>query len=222
MREIVFDTETTGLDPLQGHRLVEFGAVELVSRVPTGRHWHGYFNPQRDMPAEAERVHGLTADFLAAHPLFHDSVDSLLEFIGDAMLVAHNAIFDWRFLNHELTRIGRPEIAFERIIDTLELSRKRFPGAKHTLDALCQRLGVDLSRRDKHGALLDAELLAPCYIELSGGRQIGFDLVTEIVATRVAVATAPRPLREFAAPPEELALHADFLDGMKDPVWRRA
>jgi DNA polymerase-3 subunit epsilon len=221
MREIVFDTETTGLDPAQGHRMVEFGAIELVGRVPTGRHWHGYFNPGRDMPPEAERVHGLTADFLGRHPRFEDSVEGLLAFLDGAMLVAHNAMFDWRFLNAELSACGRPPIAVERIIDTLELSRRRFPGAKHSLDALCQRLGVDLSRRVKHGALLDAELLAQCYVELSGGRQIGFVLDVPAAPAVAAVAPRVRPGRSFAVPEAELAAHAAFVDGMTNPVWKR-
>lgn len=221
MREIVFDTETTGLDPSDGHRLVEFAGVELVNRIPTGRYWHAYFNPERDMPAEAERVHGLSADFLAGHPLFHESADALLAFIEGAVLVAHNAGFDWRFLNAELKRCGRPPIGMDCIVDTLELSRKRYPGAKHSLDALCQRLGIDLSRRVKHGALIDAELLAHCYIELSGGRQIGFEL--EIAhAVEVEAAAIVRPPRVFVAPEEELGRHAAFIGMMTNPVWRRS
>lgn len=221
MREIVFDTETTGLDPADGHRIVEFGGIELIDRIPTGQHWHGYFNPSRDMPVEAERVHGLSAEFLRDHPPFSQGVDALMDFLGDARLVAHNAVFDWRFLNFELKLCGRKVLPFERIVDTLELSRKRFPGAKHTLDALCQRLGVDISRRVKHGALLDAELLAHCYVELSGGRQIGFDLAEAAPLAQEEVMRETRPPRNFAIPPEELARHADFLDAMTDPLWRR-
>jgi DNA polymerase-3 subunit epsilon len=223
MREIIFDTETTGLDPAQGHRMVEFAAVELVDRMPTGRHWHGYFNPGRPMPPEAEKIHGLTDDFLAGHPGFSDQAEAIIDFIGDAMLVAHNALFDWRFLNAELERCARPPIALERMIDTLELSRKRFPGAKHSLDALCQRLGVDLSRRVKHGALIDAELLAHCYVELSGGRQIGFDLAVPVFAVRPAADRAAiRPPRLFTIAPEEQAAHDSFIGSMRDPVWKRA
>jgi DNA polymerase-3 subunit epsilon len=220
MREIVFDTETTGLDPAQGHRMVELAGIELVGRVPTGRHWHGYFNPGRPIPPEAEKVHGLTGDFLAAHPPFSHKVDALLDFIGDAMLVAHNAVFDWRFLNAELALCGRPLLALERMVDTLEMSRKRFPGGKHSLDALCQRLGVDLSRRVRHGALIDAELLAHCYVELSGGRQIGFDLAVPEAALP-AVERAPRAARVFTIAPAEAAAHESFVGGMRDPVWTR-
>jgi DNA polymerase-3 subunit epsilon len=220
MREIVFDTETTGLDPAQGHRMVELAGIELVGRVPTGRHWHGYFNPGRPMPPEAERVHGLTEDFLAAHPVFAAQADALLAFIGDAMLVAHNAVFDWRFLNAELALCGRPPLALERMVDTLEMSRKRFPGGKHSLDALCQRLGVDLSRRVRHGALIDAELLAHCYVELSGGRQIGFDLAVPAAAAP-AVERVIRAPRIFAIAPAEATAHDTFVAGMRDPVWNR-
>lgn len=221
MREIVFDTETTGLDPMDGHRMVEFAGIELVDRIPTGRHWHGYFNPHRDMPIEAERVHGLTSAFLQEMPPLSQVVDELLDFLGDSMLVAHNAMFDWRFLNFELKLCGLPPLPHERMVDTLELSRKRFPGAKHSLDALCQRLGIDLSRRVKHGALIDAELLAHCYVELSGGRQIGFDLVETATVAQAAVERPIRPARAFVISDEELALHTDFIDRMVDPLWRR-
>ena len=171
MREIVFDTETTGLDPLQGHRVVEIGCVELVNHVPTGRTWQSYLNPEREMPTEAALVHGLKDEFLAKQPLFSEVADPFLEFIGDAPLVAHNAGFDLGFINAELKRHGFALLANERIIDTLPMARKMFPGAPASLDALCKRFGVDASNRQLHGALLDARLLAEVYLELRGGRQ---------------------------------------------------
>lgn len=232
MREIIFDTETTGLDPREGHRLVEIGCVEMVNRTLTGAVFHAYFNPGRDMPAEAERVHGLSAAFLADKPRFAELVDAFFEFVGEAPLVAHNAQFDLGFLNAELVGCGRPAIAPERMIDTLALARKLHPGAKHTLDALCSRYGIDRSHRVRHGALLDAELLAQVYIELTGGRQIGLGL--EVVAPPPpAPAPAPalaRPAAPFAparaprphhASAEELALHAQFIATIKAPLWTR-
>ncbi|WP_073978470.1 DNA polymerase III subunit epsilon, partial [Erythrobacter donghaensis] len=176
MREVIFDTETTGLDPKTGDRMVEIGCVELVGRVETGRTFHAYFNPDRDMPAEAERVHGLSAAFLATKPRFADLAGELLDFLGDAPLVAHNAGFDFGFLNNELELAGRAPIALDRMVDTVVLARKKHPGAKLSLDALCTRYGIDRSHRVKHGALLDAELLAQVYVELTGGRQIGLGL----------------------------------------------
>src|SRR5262245_3076685 len=171
MREIVLDTETTGLDPTQGHRMVEIGCIELVNRFPTGKTFHRYLNPERDMPAEALAVHGLTLDFLKDKPLFGTVADELVDFIGEAPLVAHNAQFDLGFLNAELEREGRTQVARERLVDTLLLARRRHPGGSNRLDDLCTRYGIDNSRRTKHGALLDAELLAEVYIELIGGRQ---------------------------------------------------
>lgn len=220
MREIVFDTETTGLDPRDGHRLVEFAGIELRERVPTGRVLHFHLNPERPMPAEAEAVHGLTDAFLAGKPRFAEMVDVLLEFLGDAVLVAHNAAFDLRFLNAELAAAARGELDAARVIDTLELARKRFPGAKHSLDALCQRFGIDRSARVVHGALIDAELLADVYIELTGGRQIGFDLAVEAVAAGTAERVA-WPVRRFEVPAAELAAHAAFVAAMANPVWLR-
>lgn len=221
MREIVFDTETTGLDPRDGHRLVEFAGIELRDRVATGRVLHFHVNPGRPMPAEAEAVHGLTDEFLAAMPPFADKADALLDFLGDAVLVAHNAPFDIRFLNMELERLGRAAIDPVRVVDTLELARQRFPGAKHTLDALCLRFGIDRSARVRHGARIDAELLADVYIELTGGRQIGLELV---VAARAAAAGPVRdwPVRRFEVPADELEAHAAFVAAMKDPLWLRA
>jgi DNA polymerase-3 subunit epsilon len=176
MREIVFDTETTGLDPLQGHRIVEIGAVELLNHIPTGKTYHTYINPQRDVPREAEAVHGLSSAFLKDKPVFLKIADELLEFIGDTVLIIHNASFDVGFLNAELGFIKRPPILYERIIDTLALAKKRHPMGPNSLDALCKRYGIDSAKRTKHGALLDSELLAGVYLELIGGRQITLTL----------------------------------------------
>lgn len=228
MREIVFDTETTGLDPASGHRLVEIGCVELIGRIETGRSFHAYINPKRSIPPEAEAVHGLSEHFLSDKPAFGDIVEELLEFFGDAPLIAHNAPFDMGFLDWELKVCGRPQLGIERAIDTLAMARMRHPGAKHTLDALCTRYGVDRSHRIKHGALLDAQLLAQVYIELSGGRQIGFELDRAEAefkpmpdSDKIAVpAREARPPRPHAASQEELARHATFLDRIRDPLWR--
>ena len=228
MREIVFDTETTGLSPAGGDRMVEIGCIEMVGRVETGRHFHCYFNPDRPMPSEAEAVHGLSDIFLSDKPRFADRADELLEFIGDAPLVAHNASFDFGFLNHELERCGRSSVCMSRMVDTLVLARTRHPGAKHSLDALCTRYGVDRSQRVKHGALLDAQLLAQVYIELTGGRQIGLGLVAEAPAvispTVSTAALAARPVREprpHSASPAELARHRSFLERIVNPLWDR-
>ena len=179
MREIVMDTETTGFEPKEGHRLVELGAVELLNHVPTGRVYHQYINPERDVPIEAFNVHGLSQDFLSAYPTFDRVVDAFLDFIGDAKMVIHNAEFDMRFLNAELGWLGRPPLPMEQAIDSLAIARKRFPGSPNTLDALCRRFGVDNSGREKHGALLDSELLAEVYLELIGGRQPDFGLSSQ-------------------------------------------
>ncbi|KPP90657.1 DNA polymerase III subunit epsilon [Erythrobacter sp. HL-111] len=226
-REIVFDTETTGLDPTTGDRMVEIGCVEMIGRVPTGATFHAYYNPERDMPAEAERVHGLSSAFLSTKPLFRESVQELLEFLGDSPLVAHNAGFDFGFLNAELALIGLPPIGMERMIDTVAIARKRHPGAKNSLDALCTRYGIDRSHRVKHGALLDAELLAQVYIELTGGRQIGLELAAEVSTITVARGIAPaagRPRREprpHAPTPAELARHREFVAGIENAIWAR-
>lgn len=221
MREIVFDTETTGLDPRDGHRLVEFAGVEMIERMPTGRSIHFYCNPGRSMPAEAEAIHGLTDDFLRDKPGFAEQAAELLLFLGDAVLVAHNAQFDMRFLNFELQKAARGPIDSGRVIDTLDLARKRFPGAKHSLDALCQRFGIDRSARVLHGALIDAELLADVYIELTGGRQIGLDLAVSASVHQV-VDKVSWPVREFPLSTEDLAAHELFVGGMKEPIWRTA
>ena len=223
MREIVFDTETTGLSFSGGDRLVEIGCVELINRVETGRTFHAYFHPERAMPAEAFAVHGLSDAFLSDKPLFAHGAESLLEFLGDAPLVAHNASFDFGFLNGELVRCGHPAIDLARMVDTLVIARSKHPGAKHTLDALCSRYGVDRSHRILHGALLDAQLLAQVYVELSGGRQIGLTLVAETVEEmRPAAALTPsvaRPPRVFAASAAELAAHANFMQNVANPIW---
>jgi DNA polymerase-3 subunit epsilon len=224
MREIVFDTETTGLSPADGHRLVEIGCIEMIHRVETGRTFHSYVNPGRSMPSEAQAVHGLSDAFLADKPVFADIHDELLAFIGDARMVAHNAAFDFAFLNAELEIVGRPTLGLERMVDTLALARTRHPGAKHSLDALCVRFGIDRSQRVKHGALVDAQLLAQVYIELTGGRQIGLALVAEPapVAARddmPAVTVIARPPRPHAASAEERARHAAFVARLTDPLW---
>jgi DNA polymerase-3 subunit epsilon len=171
MREIVLDTETTGFDPVDGHRVVEIGCVELVDHYPTGRTYQCYLNPERDMPADAQRVHGISEEFLKDKPLFAHVVEELIEFLGDAPLVIHNASFDLKFLNAELHRIGRPPLSPARAIDTIEIAKAKIPGARYSLDELCKRFAIDLSVRTKHGALLDAELTAQVYLELVGGRQ---------------------------------------------------
>ncbi len=224
MREIVFDTETTGLSFSGGDRLVEIGCVELVNRVMTGRTFHAYVNPERDMPVEAFKVHGLSAVFLSDKPLFHDVVEDLIEFMGDCPLVAHNAAFDFGFLNGELTRCGRPVMAVDRMVDTLAIARTRHPGAKHSLDALCSRYGVDLSARTVHGALLDAQLLAQVYVELTGGRQITMGLAVDTPVMRETPAEARthvhvRPARHFAPSESELARHTAFLKVLEEPLW---
>ena len=228
MREIIFDTETTGLSPAGGDRMVEIGCIEMVGRVETGRHFHCYFNPGRLMPSEAEAVHGLSDIFLSDKPSFSEKVDELLEFIGDSPLVAHNAGFDFGFLNHELERCGRPAVCLSRMVDTLMLARSRHPGAKHSLDALCTRFGVDRTHRVKHGALLDAQLLAQVYIELTGGRQIGLGLVADrpgqaavAAANDGAVSRAIREPRPHSASPAELARHRSFLAKIASPLWER-
>ncbi|MBT2188591.1 DNA polymerase III subunit epsilon [Sphingobium nicotianae] len=227
MREIVFDTETTGLDPSTGDRLVEIGCIELINRIPTGATFHAYFHPERTMPAQAEAVHGLSDRFLSDKPRFAERAAELLEFLGDSKLVAHNARFDFGFLNAELERCRHPIVDMGRMIDTIAIARTLHPGAKHSLDALCSRYGIDRSHRVKHGALLDAELLAQLYIELTGGRQIGLTLVAEsqieVVATdclvTVNVERTARPARIFTLSEEERRRHASFLEKIDNPIW---
>ncbi|MEQ1687046.1 MAG: DNA polymerase III subunit epsilon [Sphingopyxis sp.] len=228
MREIIFDTETTGLNAGGGDRIVEIGCIELVGRVETGRTFHTYCNPERPMPPEAQAVHGLSDAFLADKPLFADCVDALLAFLGgDAQLVAHNASFDFGFIDAELKRAGHPVLDRSRMVDTVAMARRLHPGAKHSLDALCTRYGIDRSHRVKHGALLDAELLAQLYVEMTGGRQIGMALAAEAV-TEVrnfvhAASPATRPFlaaRAHNASAMELERHAAFLDLIDNPLWR--
>jgi DNA polymerase III subunit epsilon len=227
MREIIFDTETTGLNPAGGDRMVEIGCLELINRVETGRTYHAYFCPERPMPSEAEAVHGLSDNFLSDKPKFSEKAEELLEFIADSPLVAHNAAFDFGFLNHELQRCARDPICLSRMIDTLTLARSKHPGAKHSLDALCTRFGVDRSQRVKHGALLDAQLLAQVYVELTGGRQIGLSLggtsatvATETVAT-VQIERVVRPPRPHAPSEEERTRHRSFIARLTSPLWER-
>ena len=229
MREIIFDTETTGLDPKTGDRMVEIGCVEMVNLVPTGKTFHAYYNPERDMPAGAEAVHGLSSTFLADKPFFRDTFAELLDFIEDSPLVAHNAGFDFGFLNAELVLCSCEPVCMSRMVDTVQLAKKRHPGAKLSLDALCTRYGIDRSHRVKHGALLDAELLAQVYVELKGGRQIGLELASSAAAPEqadhafTALRKAPdRPRREprpHAATPEELARHRSFMAKIDNPLW---
>lgn len=227
MREIVFDTETTGLSFSGGDRLVEIGCVELFNRCETGNTFHAYYHPERDMPEEAARVHGLRIEFLSKHKPFRHGVDDLIAFIGDAPLIAHNASFDFGFLNGELQKCGRDPVCLSRMIDTLVMARAKHPGAKHTLDALCTRFGIDRSHRVLHGALLDAQLLAQVYVELTGGRQIGLGLaaapepVIEVAAAPAAERPA-RPVRLFAPSAAELARHSAFVSSMKAPLWEEA
>lgn len=223
MREIVLDTETTGLDPKAGHRIVEIGAVELVNHLPTGRSQQLYINPERDMPAEAFAVHGLSEEFLADKPTFAEIAEDFLGFVGDATLVIHNAEFDMKFLNAELDRLGRPALPAERAVDTVGMARRKFPGAPASLDALCRRFQIDLTDRTLHGALKDARLLAEVYLELIGGRQPGLELAAAKGGTAAAGPSAgqrtQRPPRPHAPTADEAAAHARFLGKVKDPIW---
>lgn len=226
MREIVFDTETTGLDPTKGDRLVEIGCIEMIHRVATGRTFQAYFNPQRDMPAEAQAVHGLSATFLSDKPLFGTKAAELLAFLGDAPLIAHNASFDFGFLNTELAICGLAPVDRTRMVDTVAIAKRKHPGAKLSLDALCSRYGIDRSHRVLHGALLDAELLAQLYVELTGGRQIGMELAASSAIELTVTIAAPRlverrlqPPRAHAASPEELARHGAFIALLNEAIW---
>lgn len=226
MREVIFDTETTGLDPQGGDRLVEIGCIEMVNRVETGRNFQCYFNPERPMAAAAEAIHGLSDAFLADKPLFAVKAEELLAFLRDAPLVAHNANFDFGFLNMELAKCGLDPLGRERMVDTVALARIRHPGAKNSLDALCTRYGIDRSHRTKHGALLDAELLCQVYVELTGGRQIGLELAADssesLIAsvTTIAAERSYRAARPHSADEAELAAHAAFLETIDAPLWR--
>lgn len=224
IREIVFDTETTGIDPLKGDRVLEIGCLELINHLPTGRTLHLYINPERDVPAEAVAVHGLTAEFLSDKPIFSEVADAFLDFIADDILIAHNADFDVMFMNAELTRLGFPRLEKRRVRDTLAIARQKFPGSPASLDALCKRFNIDNSGRTLHGALLDSQLLAEVYLELLGGRQITLDLSAQNAAqsNETKTVAAPRKMREprsFPVCESELAAHATMLEKIKDALW---
>lgn len=225
MREIVLDTETTGFEPSEGHRLVEIGCVELENHLPTGRVFHTYLNPLRDVPSDAVRIHGLTTEFLKNHPLFTEKVGDFVEFIADATLVIHNAEFDMKFLNHEMKACGFKPLSKTRVVDTLLMARQKYPGQPANLDALCRRFKIDNSSRKYHGALLDSELLAEVYLEMMGGRQHGLGLLSEQAQMASAQLNARikrqnRPQRSFAPREDELAAHAEFVERLKNPLWK--
>ena len=225
MRELVLDTETTGLDPKDGHRIIELACVELINYIPTGVSHHWYFNPQRDVPKAATDVHGLTAQFLADKPLIGDVAHEIVEALGDARLIIHNAPFDMGFLNHEFGRLGLAPLSMERVTDTLALARRKHPGSPNNLDALCRRYGIDNSTRTKHGALLDSELLADVYLRLIGAEQAGLNLTSGAEAGAVeaviAVQVRPEPLPPLLSPEEEAA-HAAFVASMGEKaIWNQ-
>ena len=231
-RHIIFDTETTGMDPYEGHRILEIGAVELVNHLPTGKTYHIYLNPERDIPPEASAVHGITSDMVKDKPVFASEYMSFLDFIGeDSFLVAHNAPFDMKFINHHLNEVGHSGIAPKRVIDSLAIARKKFPGSPANLDALCRRFEIDLSVREFHGALLDSQLLAQVWLELNGGRQHGLGLESkkETVAQdntsgNSAALSAKKELRtprEFAIDEDEITAHLAMLDRLEEPLWKK-
>lgn len=227
MREIAFDTETTGLDPASGHRIIELGCVEMVDKIRTGRAFQSYLNPQRDVPPEAQAVHGLSSAFLLDKPLFAEVVEAFLEFIGDSTLVIHNAGFDLKFINAELEKVGFATIPAARAVDTVGIARRKFPGSPASLDALCKRFNIDLSSRSKHGALLDAELLADVYLELCGGRQASIQLFdntkenAEALDKRAGGEVAALPARLFKVSAQELEAHRAQLSRLKNPLWEK-
>jgi len=223
-REIILDTETTGLDPHSGHRIVEIGCIEVIGGIRSGAFFHTYLNPERDVPDEAFRVHGLSTSFLSDKPIFSEKVDDFMEFIASDRLVIHNAGFDMRFINAELERLGFAALPMERTLDTVMLARKKFPGSPASLDALCKRFAIDLSARTKHGALLDAELLADVYLELLGGRQVALALdperaVSQQTQTEAAGSREMLVAREFVVTAEEAEAHAQMLEKLKSPIW---
>ena len=227
MREIVLDTETTGFDPATGHRVVEIGCIELINHMRTGEYFHAYLNPERDMPEEAFNVHGLSEEFLSDKPLFAEVAQDFCDFIGESRLIIHNADFDMKFLNWELQAIGCPTMPRDRALDTVAMARKRFPGSPVSLDALCRRFGIDNSNREKHGALLDSELLAEVYLELIGGREPGLALATKrqaavAAAAQTVTARETRPPRPHAATEEERAAHGEFVAKLTDALWLKA
>jgi DNA polymerase-3 subunit epsilon len=223
-RALVLDTETTGLDPATGDRVLEVAAVELLNLVPTGRHFHCVIDPERDVPEEAARIHGFTRDMLIGKPKFAEILPGLLDFLGDDPVIAHNASFDFNFLDHEFKRAGHPPIPRSRMVDTLVMAKKRFPGLPNSLDALCRRYGIDNTMRTSHNALLDVQLLAQVYLELMGGKQPGFELASSrmnaapgpVLLDAAPVNRTPRPIVPSV---EELAVHAAFVGKLKDPVW---
>ncbi|MBM3523706.1 MAG: DNA polymerase III subunit epsilon [Alphaproteobacteria bacterium] len=219
MREIVLDTETTGLDPKGGHRIIELGCLELVNHMPTGRHLHHYIDPERDIPAEATAIHGIKAADVKGKPVFAAIVAEFLAFIEDATLVIHNAEFDLAFLNAELGRLGFPAIPAGRAIDTVAMARRKFPGSPVSLDALCQRFAIDNSKRSFHGAMLDSELLADVYIELIGGRQASIELIAGPAPADHRAKRVQRPARPHAPSDDELAAHGELLKKLKSPIW---
>lgn len=226
IREIIFDTETTGFKPEEGHKIVEIGAIEMINYLPTGRHYHVYLNPERPIPAEATAIHGITDEMVKDKPVFSQEFTNFLDFIGtDSKLVAHNATFDMQFLNYELKQVGHPGIKNNRVIDSLEVARRKFPGAPANLDALCRRFDIDLSARELHGALLDAELLGSVWLELNGGRQHGLDIgqngAGEAAGAQNKIERPYRAPRVFDIPEEEKAAHAALLEKLKEPLWKK-
>lgn len=225
MREIVLDTETTGMDPAEGHKIVEIGCVELMNHVPTGRVWHKYINPEREIDAGAIAVHGITNERVKNEPTFAELVGEFVDFIGDATLVIHNAEFDVKFLNAEMKPYGFKQIKLADTVDTVQLARRKYPGQPANLDALCRRFGIDLSERDLHGALLDSQLLASVYLELLGGRQHGLSLADETAAAAgqdTAISRTDKPFREprpHTASTAELAQHDEMVKQLKNPLW---
>ena len=225
MREIVLDTETTGLKPEEGHRIIEIGALEMINHVPTGKTLHLYINPERDIEADAIAIHGITNERVANEPVFADIADQFLEFIGDAKMVIHNARFDMGFINAELERLGRPPLPLDQAIDTLDMARRRFPGGQASLDALCRKINIDNSHRELHGAMIDTDLLADVYIELIGGKQPGLSLAgpdqqpAPTATTTAETVKTQREPRPHAPQPHELKAHKAFVATLKEPLW---
>ncbi len=221
-REVVLDTETTGTDPKEGHRVLEVAAIEVVNMLPTGRHYRTLIDPERDIPSDSSRIHGFTSADVEGAPRFADVAQALLDFIGDAPIVAHNAPFDFMHLNAELSRVGMAPLPESRMVDTLVLAKRRFPGMPNSLDALCRRFEIDLSERTTHNALLDVRLLAKVYLELNGGRQQGLGLGGAGGGIPLPTeARRARNARPIEPPAERLAAHAEFLTKLKDPLWSR-
>jgi DNA polymerase-3 subunit epsilon len=223
MREIALDTETTGLDPNSGHRIVEIGCVEMIGHIRTDNAFHVYINPERDMPREAEAIHGISSEFLKDKPVFSAVAQQFVDFIGDSSLVIHNAGFDMKFINAELSSVDIPPVPMDRAIDTVQIARRKFPGQPANLDALCRRFNIDLSARVKHGALLDAELLADVYLELMGGRQASMSLNSNADITQTVQLEQKLTVktRHFAISDEERSAHQTFLEQLSNPLWKK-